>query len=498
MSVAYVMSTKEPRVRRWGGYDFALLGLTLAFAAPLAAFAVTGLNMRYSGDDYCYAGLFRQQGLLRTIWNTYTGPSPFHGNRLSLTISSGIADSIGPAASAVLPAFVILLWLIGLVLLLRVAAISFGIRLKVLEPFLAGEGLMLVTLLIAPQLVQSLYWRSGMFPYLMPLTLYPYIAAIMVGQVSRPRASVLALIGIFLLSLLAGAYSETAAVVQMSLLAIAAIAIAVVARTSKHSKTSVTAIIGTAAAGTLLAIAILAFSPSNESRFTTLDQAGSLLELLRLSVYHGYLYTRSVFPRQIVPVMALFGIFFWLSAQIARRTALPIVSTGRTALLSLGLVGAASLVAILAAMLPSAYAQSSYPVGRALVLTAFAAALAVAAAGAILGTLLQAQPGRYRKSALWVAGVAVAIVGVYALAGMISTLDELPRYQRWARFWDERDAQIRSERSAGAGEIEVVLIDHIIPEVAELAPDPNYFYNNCAEWYYDIQSLAANQPGWDE
>ena len=88
--------------------------------------------------------------------------------------------------------------------------------------------------------------------------------------------------------------------------------------------------------------------------------------------------------------------------------------------------------------------------------------------------------------------------GAYALGTMISTLDDLDRYQRWARFWDARHAQIVSERRAGAGAIEVVLMDHIIPDVAELQPDPNYFYNNCAEWYYDIQSLAANQSGWDE
>ena len=55
-----------------------------------------------------------------------------------------------------------------------------------------------------------------------------------------------------------------------------------------------------------------------------------------------------------------------------------------------------------------------------------------------------------------------------------------------------------SERRLGAREIEVVLIDHIIPDVAELAPDPNFYYNNGAEWYYDIRSLAANQPGWDD
>ena len=48
------------------------------------------------------------------------------------------------------------------------------------------------------------------------------------------------------------------------------------------------------------------------------------------------------------------------------------------------------------------------------------------------------------------------------------------------------------------GEIEVAELDQIIPEVAELSPDPDHWYNNCAEWFYDIQVLAANQPGWDE
>ncbi|GMR10847.1 MAG: hypothetical protein BMS9Abin28_1671 [Anaerolineae bacterium] len=489
------MSAEEPRARRWRGYDLALFGLTLAFAAPLAAFAATGLNMRYSGDDYCYAGLFRQQGYLQTIWNTYAGPSPFHGNRLSLTISSGIADMIGPAASAVLPALVLLVWLIGLVLLLRETASAGGVRLKALEPILAGEALMLVTLLITPQLVQSLYWRSGMFPYLMPLVIYPFIAAIMVRQAKGARASTLSLVGIFVLSLFAGAYSETAAVVQMSLLAIAAIA---VTRTVNRSKSSVTAIMVASGAGTLLAIAILAFSPSNESRLATLDQAGSLLELLRLSVYHGYLYMRSVFPQQIAPAMALFAVAFWLAAHSARQSGSRLVSSWRKALIGIASVGVASLLVILASMFPSAYAQSSYPVGRALILAAFAVAFAVAAVGAILGSLLEAQPRRYEKTALRVAGVAAVIAGAYALAGMVSTLDGLDRYQRWARFWDARHSDILSERRAGAAEIEVVLIDHIIPDVAELQPDPNYFYNNCAEWYYDIQSLAANQPGWDE
>ncbi len=492
------MASENPRSLRGSGYDLGLVGLALAFAAPLLAFALIGINMRYSGDDYCYAGLFRQQGFVQTILNTYAGPSPFHGNRVSLTISSGVADAIGPAASAALPVLALLLWLAGLVLLLREIATARGFRLKVLEPILAGEALILVTLLITPQLVQSLYWRSGMFPYLMPLVIYPYIAAIMVRQARGSKASTLSLIGVFVLSLFAGAYSETAAAVQVSLLALAAIATTVVARTLKRPQTSMAATIGASAAGTLLAVAVLAFSPSNESRLAALDQADSLLELVRLSVYHGYLYTRSIFPKQLAPAVALFTISFWLMAQIARRMGHRPVQSWRKALTGIALVGVISLVVILATMLPSAYAQSSYPVGRALILAAFAVAFGVAAAGAILGSYLETQPRRYERTTLRVAGAAGVIARAYALAGAISTLDELDRYHRWARFWDARHAQILGERRAGAGAIEVVLMDHIIPDVAELQPDPNYFYNNCAEWYYDLESLAANQPGWDE
>ena len=134
------MSAQKSRSCRWPAYDLGLVALTVAFAVPLVAYALNGVNMRYSGDDYCYAGLFRQQGFLRTITNTYTNPSPFHGNRVSLTISSGVADAVGPAASAILPALVLVLWLVGLVLLFRGIAAASDITLKAIEPTMPNNA----------------------------------------------------------------------------------------------------------------------------------------------------------------------------------------------------------------------------------------------------------------------------------------------------------------------------------------------------------------------
>jgi len=49
----------------------------------------------------------------------------------------------------------------------------------------------------------------------------------------------------------------------------------------------------------------------------------------------------------------------------------------------------------------------------------------------------------------------------------------------------------------GNSSVDVILMDKIIPDVAELQPDPDYWYNNCAEWYYDLRRLSASLPGWD-
>ncbi|MFQ5923930.1 MAG: DUF6056 family protein [Anaerolineales bacterium] len=489
------MAAEFQSPRRWSAYDLALVVAALAFAAPLLAYAVIGSNMRYSGDDYCYAGIFRQQGLLGMLRNTYFGPSPFHGNRVSLTLTSGVADTIGPVANALLPSLALVLWVIGFVFLLRSAALIATIRFRFLEPVVAAEGVLVVTLAMAPQLVQSLYWRSGMLPYFAPVVVYPYIAGIMVRQFQRDKASRISLAGIFVLSLLAGGFSETAAAVQFTLLLIAGVAVIVLARNRPIERSTGLTVIGTSLAGTLLAIAILALSPSNQSRLEGLDRADSLLELLRMSGYHTYLLTHGLAVRQYLPILALLILFFWLSAAVTRRMDRSWILTPRRAAIAAGVTGLLTLAVVLACMLPSAFIQSSYPVGRALVLATFAVALGVAVAGSIAGSLVAS---RTNEGTLRATSVAAVLISLYPLVITFGTLDELPRYQRWARFWDDRHELIVAERLAGKGELEVVELDHIIPEVAELSPDPDHWYNNCAEWYYDIQVLAANQPGWDE
>ena len=79
---------------------------------------------------------------------------------------------------------------------------------------------------------------------------------------------------------------------------------------------------------------------------------------------------------------------------------------------------------------------------------------------------------------------------------MQSTLDDLPVVTRWSRLWDNRHQQLLAANAVNDVEIHVIELDHMIDGVGELSPDPGYWYNNCAEMYYGINAIIADQPGW--
>jgi len=166
-----------------------LIFAALAVLVPLIAFGLNGSYMRYSGDDYCYAGYFTQHGLIGSVWNTYFGPSPFHGNRFSLTFFSGLADAVGPTANAALPTLALVLWVASLTYALRIGMRLAGHFIKPWIPIVLALFLVFQTLYQAPDLRQSLYWRSGMLPYLAPLIANTLLIAIMLKIIERNQVS---------------------------------------------------------------------------------------------------------------------------------------------------------------------------------------------------------------------------------------------------------------------------------------------------------------------
>ena len=468
-----------------------------AFAAPLLTHELIGTTMRYSGDDYCYAGLFRQHGFLETLRSTYTGPAPFNGNRFSLTVFSGLADAIGPLASAALPGLFLLLWIGGLTFLLTQLRPFLAVPLAGPALLLLAEVLAFSALAATPDLIQSLYWRSAMLPYLAPIVVFTFVLGLMMRHSIRARFSPVAGASIFVLSLFAAGFSETAAALQLTGLGLLVLA-ALFSRAwlAGHAPAAFPAI-ATALAGSLTGSAMLALAPTTWPVVRELRPAAELASVLQMAVKNAYLFAYGFVFRHSAAVLAAFLMGIGLSLQTLRN--LP-ASKPATLVQLLGsgfAIGVAAAALILASMLPSAYIQSSYPPGRALIGATFTSICGVVAVGWLTGVLGSRVAHKHARLSLVGAGLLLVLVCAFPLVSARESVRQFPSYLRWARAWDARDLEIRTARELGQNSVEVMLFDKIIPEVAELQPDPDYWYNNCAEWYYDLDRLSANLPGWD-
>jgi len=87
----------------------------------------------------------------------------------------------------------------------------------------------------------------------------------------------------------------------------------------------------------------------------------------------------------------------------------------------------------------------------------------------------------------------------YAPVSLIQTgVNRWPLFSKWARFWDVRHQVLLDAGEQNVRVVHVDELDSLIKDIAELSPNPDYWYNNCAEMYYGVNAIYADQPGWDE
>ncbi len=475
----------------------------IALVLPLIGYAYTGTFMRYSGDDFCYAAELSQRGFWRAQWESYMSVTNYSGNRYALTLLSGLSGLLGPRSAGALPALAIALWLGAVVFALRSHPRLEDRRGLGLGLALTSALLVFYTLYLTPELDQVLYWRSGMLPYLAPLITNTFLVGMVVRQMRPVRRSPLGLIGIAAVALLAGGFSETGVAFQVGYLGLGLIAYLVsrLRRTGQGMSGILPLVV--ALSSSLIAMALLIASPINSIRQAQLQlpEPPSLPALVAMSFQNAYLFVHATVNHAFIPhlviVLAVAGLVaLWLSSA-SPQDAHPV----RRLVLVAVLIPSTAFLLIVCCVAPSAYAQSGYPVARAMVVARYVTVIAAAVTGAEIGRAVVVLRSARKTMARWLpflAGLFIAICCFYPLQAVPGIVTDLPHYRKWASFWDARDLAIRQARGRGQSEIAVVRLDHIIPSVAELSPDPGYWYNNCAERYYDVGSISASLPGWDD
>jgi hypothetical protein len=173
-------------------------------------------------DDYCTAARINEIGFIKSqiAWYSHwTG-------RFSFSFLVGVAEMIGPAVVPFLPITALAGWLSATVW----STYQIAMMARWPQPFLTSmvlaELLVFVTLESTPHVVQSLYWQSGMLTYTLPLillTIYLGVLGRVLGLRRPVEAASLPMFAAFVLTVIAGGFSEAYASMQTSGLLIGAV-----------------------------------------------------------------------------------------------------------------------------------------------------------------------------------------------------------------------------------------------------------------------------------
>lgn len=454
------------------------LGLGV-FLIGLGLYAYLGLYFRYWADDWCYNADFRNLGFLETL-RGYAYNVTYTPSRYSVTILAGLFYPLGVFGLQILIPLSLLLWTWGLVRLFKNVASISGVSLTTLQAALLSFAIVYFSVHLAPHVYQSLYWNTGFFTYTFPLVLAPWVLTLVTDQ--NPTA--LKTMGIALLSLLAGGFSEASCTVLVSILALYT-AIAFIG--SRHKKpwarkTFPAALVALIFA--LAAMALLVFAPTTQIRAERYGEPASLPELVTLVFnFTRAFVTLSIKDYQHLLIFILAGLFGFVLINRDERLINPWKALG------LGLVLFFVAVLLVAASLtPSAYVERGLPIERTLIIPRYIMVFAFVALGWICGYAL-----RHVYALAWLqttAAVTLLVALVFPVFTIFNASKYIPVYSQRARLWDEREAAILSAVERGDPRVEVLAIDGApVGGLRDFDPPDKkgYWISLCAMDYYGIK-----------
>jgi hypothetical protein len=412
-------------------------------AVPLLIYAYQGTCTRLVADDYCAANQVTRFGYLGAQEATYMTWS----GRYSATALQSALVSLSPSVVPYVTPAILLLWLAALTWFWS------ALTRRVSTALLLAEITLGATLFTLPDIAHSLFWLTGSPAYIVPLILWPLLAH------PRVRWAVLAP-----LAFLAGGFSETALILQMTIFVGAAILDG--QRRGRHALVC---------AGTLASLAAVALAPGNAVRQAYFPPPPGLGYIARTSLQFAWDTFVAFCTRSPGPAAALASGF--LVAQARAREA----PGSYKWLLAWLLLPAGVLFPALSAA-PALWAMSGLPPARALAPAVFSLVCLFACVGYVVGRRVGMPRAASRVGQVAGAAAVVFLVG----SGAWSTLHDLASWRSFARDWARQDVAIRT-----GGPIPVISTPYG-PDT--LSTDPEHWVNQCMGIYYGVSGLCASEP----
>ncbi|MDP2990568.1 MAG: hypothetical protein Q8O57_08400, partial [Kiritimatiellota bacterium] len=275
----------------------ALFG-TAVFGVGLAFFAAAGTYSRYWADDYCYSAVVKMAGVLRGVVEWYK----YSGNRVSTVFVVGFSEIFGQKAIQFVPLAVLLLWVGAWVFFLlrfthllgwKTAGLNWIGLLAVVEVYFA--------VLLAPDRLQTIYWRMGTFHYSLPLPLLLINLGLLAGAWRPTRRWVWFAVLCGLFSFFAAGLSETFAGMQTGLWLAGLAVVLLFARGPQRLHAARLLVLPLL--GSLAMMGLMALAPANAFRQEVMPPPAHLWQIVPVSLRYAWDFIFYFVRGQLTPVL---------------------------------------------------------------------------------------------------------------------------------------------------------------------------------------------------
>ena len=460
-------------------FQLALLLQGIASFLALTVYAYSGKFTRLIADDYYHSYLL-QSG--ESLWQISVKKYLYTSNRYTNMYFFAFGEWIG---NQWLSAFLIFLWLLGMIWLLLELSKLVGMQLSRWTIFTISALLIFLSILQAPNLYQTIYWIPGMVTYFAPLVFFIFLLAGIFAFLRHPRgkthlllAALLSLVAAFLI----GGLSETVGALHITILFFTMLAFWIWGEKDKPKNALI--LLGAALLGGFISLAVMALSPANAIRSTIAPITIPVFIQRIITFPFGFILD----TLKTLPLPSFFTVFVAFLIFSGNPKFSPLrgeLEGGRRRILlwALALTPLLIYALIAASFAPSAYALS-YPDARVRFPARVVMTSALFIEGALLGMLF-ASKRRVLTALLLVAAA------IYPLRGAWQAYQTLPKYQAYADAWDTREAYILSKKESGIMEIAVPPMDGMAG-IKEFDIDPNHWVNRGAADYYGVDAISVH------
>jgi len=482
--------TKMPsKMIVWAG-----IALGASMMIPLGVHAYLGWFSRYIADDFCTLGTLRKLGFFGSQVNWYENWS----GRFTFTFIVNLTQLVGPKLTPILPALALALWLLAASFLILRWQRWLQMSCSIILAFALSGLVIFATLEGSPNVYQSLYWQTGMLTYTLPLILLTaYLGWLLLfadGVPDKNRHS-WEIPASGAAAFVFGGFSETYVSVQTALLIALFILSTIMLRGKKRRQ--VNAFLGAGIVGSLLAMLVIVIAPGNLIRRSLMPPSPDPIELIKKSLFDVYIFSVISFRRQpyiVALSIILPALVGFLTYQGSSRNKPLRMGDWARWLCPLVVIPVLTAGLILASIMPSEYAISSYPDDRVLIMPAYFLFLGMTLWGLSLGSRLRSLFVIKREWILSAAslafGLSVCALLVFGFVSARTLTDQAPIASQYAQAWEKRDRTLKDIAEDQNEPIAVPSLRHM-GFLAEIGYDPNEWINLCVAQAYGVDAVVA-------